>query len=210
MRHKTIVIIGNVGTGKSTWCEALAREMGAELVPADKFFELNPFFPLAVEDRERWSLTSDLWFLKERVKMARESVGLVEKADMVVDSGVYMSLVYAHSRLRSGFFSQDEWELYLSYYRELTRGLKLADTVVYLKAPVKVLRERIVKRGREFEIKGHSVEYLESLEKSLEVMVGQIREEKVRVVEVDTVRVNVEEDKKAVNEVLVELGGKSE
>lgn len=174
MLNKLVVIIGNVATGKSTLCKLLAKRMPAKLVPADKFFEINPFFPLAVEDRKRWSLASDLWFLKVRVKMARETLELVRKTDVVVDSGVYMSFVYAHSRLKSGYFTKDEWKLYSEYYDELTQGLRLADMVVYLKAPIKTLRERIMIRGREFEVKGHSEEYLQCLDESLEELVELI------------------------------------
>ena len=52
--YKLVVIIGNVGSGKSTVSKMLAKKLGAKLVPADKFFEINPFFPLALEDRKRW------------------------------------------------------------------------------------------------------------------------------------------------------------
>lgn len=176
MKHKLIVVIGNVGSGKSTLCQALAEKLPAKLVPADELYKTNPFFSLTVGDRKRWSLTSDLWFLVERVKLAREAEEMLEKSDVVVDSGIPMSQVYAHSRLGHGYFTSDEWELYRECYGEFTKGLRQPDVVINLKADTKFLRKRIEKRGREFEVVNHSLEYLGGLEKSLEKVVGELKE----------------------------------
>src|SRR3989344_2862847 len=106
-RYKLITIIGNIGVGKSTLTGALEREMPAQRVPADSLFKINPFFPLTLNDRARWSLTSDLWFLYERVKAEREIPGFLKTAHVVVDSGLPMSWVYARSRVGSGYFTHD-------------------------------------------------------------------------------------------------------
>lgn len=190
MKNKLIVVVGNVGTGKSSLCRLLAKGLQAKLQPADEFYKENPFFQLAVKDRKRWSFTSDVWFLKERVKLARESEGYLERSDVVMDSGLVMSRVYTHSRLAHGYFSQDEWQLYQECYRVFTKGLKEPDVVVYLKGQVELLRERVEKRGREFEVKFHDKAYLSGLAESLEVVVGEMKKKGVRVVEADTERVN--------------------
>ena len=186
--YKLVVIIGNVGSGKSTVSKMLAKKLGAKLVPADKFFEINPFFPLALEDRKRWSLASDLWFLKERVKLIKQTLLDVENQDVVVDSGIPMSLMYANSRLSSGFFTEEEWKLYESIYNELTRNVPKPEVVVYMRATVDFVREQIEKRGREFEVKHHDGKYLTSLEESLEYVARKLKSEGVKVVVWDVER----------------------
>lgn len=188
--NKQIVVIGNVGTGKSTLTDLLAKRMPAKKVPADSLFETNPFFPLAVQDRARWSLTSDLWFLYERVKIARNMNDYLAEGHVVVDSGLPMSYVYSHSRIGSGYFTRDEWNLYRTLYAELASDLGKPDVIVYLKGPVGFLRERVEKRGREFEIRFHTIDYLNSLAESLETLASALREDGLRMIEMDVTQVD--------------------
>jgi deoxyadenosine/deoxycytidine kinase len=181
--QKHIVVVGNVATGKSTMSALWAKRLSCQHVEADEFYKTNPFFPLAIEDRRRWSLVTDLWFLYERVKLARLTKGYLRHRPVIVDSGLPMSWVYAHSRLSSGFSTIDEWELYLNLYKEMVVEELMPDLVVYLKAEVPFLRQRIIKRGREFELAFHSEEYLESLAASLEVLVNDLKKSNIQVVE---------------------------
>lgn len=167
-KNKLITVIGNVGSGKSTLTRLLAKKLSATIVPADELYKINPFFPLAVKDRKRWSLASDLWFLRERVNLAKKYPQYLLKKNVVVDSGIPMSWVYANSRLKSGFFTRDEWNLYKNYYRVATANIRPPDIVIFLKAKVPFLMERIRKRGRSFEIKYFDQKYLASLEQSIE------------------------------------------
>lgn len=205
MKSKLVVVVGNVGSGKSTLTNLLAKELPAEKVPADDLFKTNPFFPLAVGDRTRWSLTSDIWFLYERVKMAREIPKVLKKNHVVVDSGLPMSFVYAHSRLGSGYFTDDEWELYKCLHDELTKSIRLPDMVVHLSGPIDFLRKRIEERGREFEVKFHTLEYLSSLEESLELVVGELRKKGVNVLEYRSDKVDFVGDKEQLKKIIFEL-----
>ncbi|MBI3620539.1 deoxynucleoside kinase [Candidatus Roizmanbacteria bacterium] len=167
MRNKLIVVIGNVGSGKSTVSQLLSKELPAALVPADKFFKVNPFFSKAVADRKRWSLTSDLWFLDRRVEMMRTVVKLLTKRPVVVDSGLPMSYVYAHSRRQSGYYNEEEWRFYQELYKKLTAAIIKPDIIVRLVAPMNILVTNIKKRGREFEVKHFTAKYLSCLNDSL-------------------------------------------
>ena len=190
MGNKLITIVGNVATGKSTLTKLFSEKLPAQKVPADEFYKENPFFPLTIEDRKRWSLASDLWFLKERVKMALEYEKFLERSHVVVDSGLPMTQVYTHSRLGHGFFIKDEWDLYQECYDVFTRDVRDSDVLIYLTAPVDVLRERIQERGREFEIKHHSKEYLSGLSDSLDHVVNNYEHMDMPIVRVDTLKNN--------------------
>ncbi len=185
MRHKEIIIIGNIATGKSSLLELLAKNLPAHPVYADELYKTNPFFQDALLDRKRWSLTSDLWFLTQRIQMTRAYQRKLSGSSMVVDSGVLMSFVYASSRRSTQTMTEVEWQLYNNLYDVLTADLAAPDLVISLNAPVPLLLERIKRRGREFEIKNHSAEYLESLSKGQELLKEHLRSKKIPVLEVD-------------------------
>jgi len=109
---------------------------------------------------------------------------ILERSHVVVDSGLPMSYVYAHSRVKSGYFEADEWVLYQRYHDELVRDVHKPNVMIYLQAPVPFLRQRIEKRGREFEIKFHHPAYLESLNSSLEAMIISAERADVKVVRI--------------------------
>jgi len=196
-----ITVIGNVGSGKSTAIELLAKKMSATVVPADEFYTVSPFLPLELEDRPRWSLTGDLWFLMERVKLAQTIPALLEKTNVLVDSGVIMNLVYAHSRLSLGYVTEAEWQLYKEVHEALCALLTPSDKVVYLTASTEVLLKRIAIRGREFE-KSYTAEYLETLESSLKTVTEEYLGSQTQVITFDTGKHDIVQDKKAGDQLL--------
>ena len=148
---KVITVIGNIGSGKTTLTKRLAKTLKAKEIQADSLYLKNPFFPLAIKDRKRWSLASDLWFLNERVKIMENN--LLSKQKLVIDSGLPMSWVYAHSRTKSGFYTEEEAKIYDSLNRILTSTLKPENIIVKLEADIDFLFQRIQTRGRNFELK---------------------------------------------------------
>lgn len=111
--------------------------------------------------------------------MTRESERFLQTSHVLIDSGLLMSLVYASSRLGHGYFTENEWQLYEVYYNLITQTLRSPDIVIYLAAPVDFLRQRIIERGREFEIKHHSVEYLAGLAEGLNYVEGKLTQSQV-------------------------------
>lgn len=196
-RNKFITVIGNIAAGKSTLVRLLSKKMPAKEIPADSLFRVNPFFPLALNDRQRWSLASDLWFLYERVKMTRKVPKFLNKGHVVVDSGLPMSYVYAKSRQLDGYLREVEWRLYQELHDEIVNGIQRSDKVVYLKAPIELILKRIKKRNRKFELKHYKAKYLQGLAMSLQAVVGQLTKSKIQVIPVDVTRidfVNEEQD----------------
>lgn len=183
MKHPFITIIGNVGAGKSTFARFLAKELPAHLVAADEFYKTNPFFHDALVDRSRWSLASDIWFLLRRIEMARGLEKILTRKAVVQDSGLLMTWVYANSRLKVKHMNQHETDLYNKLFDKFTMTTIPEDLVIYLHLPIPLLKERIVKRGRTFEMKYHSEEYLQGLQYSLDTLLAKLARRQIKVVE---------------------------
>lgn len=188
--NKLIVIVGGPGSGKSTLSKMISTQIGATHVDADECYKINPFFQKAVKDRRRWSLTSDMWFLLKRFELHKDTYTLLQNSHVVVDSGIPMSLVYAHSRLEAGTFDQDEWELYQHFHATLNEKEVNPHAIVYLKASPKFLRSRIEERGRDFEVKNHTLEYLTSLANSTEAVCSIYKQMRVPIVTIDVEKTN--------------------
>lgn len=204
-KNKFITIIGNIASGKSTLTRLLTKKLKASQVPADSLFRTNPFFPLALNDRPRWSLASDLWFFYERLKLERKIPLKLKKHHVVVDSGLPMSFVYARSRLISGYLTQNEWELYKSIHDELLPTAKFPDTIIYLKTPVEIILKRIRRRRRQFELKHYTTKYLGGLGESLEMVVKKLQKHKIRIVSVETNKIDFIHNQNDLNNLIQEV-----
>lgn len=162
MKH-WVTLVGNVASGKSTVSQAVAQELGWQHLAADELYKTNPFFELTIKDRSRWSLTSDLWFLEQRLQL------LDQYADqqVIIDSGIEMSWVYASSRLQAGTMTAAEWELYQLLFQKLVGQDYGSQSIMYLEISPHQARQRLEARGRQFEIQHHTVEYLNSINNGL-------------------------------------------
>ncbi len=145
-----VAIAGNIGVGKSTLTALLSQRLGWE-----PFFEAvddNPYLPDFYEDMERWSFHSQIYFLSRRL---RHHWQLLQRADSVVqDRTVYEDAeVFARNLHRQGWMDARDYESYSELYQVVTSVLPPPDLIVYLRASVPTLEERIRKRGRSFERK---------------------------------------------------------
>lgn len=177
-----ITIIGNIASGKSTLAQRLAGELKADFVAADELFRVNPFFQQAVTDRARWSLTSDLWFLHERVKL----LGAIDRSGgrtTVVDSGLLAGYAYAAFRTSMKQYTEDEWQLYQTYYHCVTQTTPVSDVVMYLKVDPSLTMERIRLRGRQYELQHYTQEYVEGFERGLEFVVQELKQKHIPVIQ---------------------------
>ena len=62
--YKYICIEGNIGSGKTSLCELLAKHHSCQLILEE--FADNPFLPYFYEDPVRYAFTVELFFMTER------------------------------------------------------------------------------------------------------------------------------------------------
>ncbi len=154
-----VAIAGNIGVGKSTLTELLSHHLDWE-----PFFEAvngNPYLADFYEDMKRWSFHSQIYFLSRRL---RHHWQLLQRPNSVVqDRTVYEDAeVFARNLYQEKLMDERDYGSYCELYEVVTTVLPPPDLIVYLRASVPTLQERIQQRGRPYE-QSISKDYLEKL-----------------------------------------------
>ena len=140
-----IGIAGNIGCGKTTLTELLAKHYQWE--PRYEAVVDNPYMDDYYKDLQRWSFAMEVFFLKERFKDVLEfndSENIVIQ-DRTLHEGVF---VFTANNYSQGNMSDRDFETYMELYEIMVEKVKLPDLMIYLRASVPHLVENIQKRGR--------------------------------------------------------------
>ncbi len=178
-----IVIAGNIGSGKTTLTEMLAKHYHWE--PKYEQVAFNPYLDDYYKDIERWSFPMEVFFLKERFRdlMQMEKDGKDTIQDRSIYEGVY---VFATNNHNQGNLSDRDFETYMELFSHMTNIVKFPDLMIYLRASVPHLVANIQKRGRNCE-QAIQLEYLKGLNDLYEDFVYNKYKGKVLTIEVDDI-----------------------
>jgi deoxyadenosine/deoxycytidine kinase len=149
-----IAIEGPIGVGKTSLAQALGLRIGARIVLEDT--DSNPFIARFYQDPEKYAFPVQLYFLLTRYNQQRQ----LAQQDLFAQATVSDYLLAKDRIFARLNLDPDELVLYEGVYRLLDGQLARPDLVVYIRARVEVLAERLRKRNRTFE-RHISMEYLE-------------------------------------------------
>lgn len=140
-----IVVEGPIGVGKTTLARRLADSFGSDLVleGADE----NPFLERFYEDPRGAALQTQLFFLFQRVRQIQE----LQQKDMFAPVRVADFLIEKDRLFAELTLDTEEFKLYDQVYQHVAVKGPRPDLVIYLQAPVDVLRKRIAERDRFYE-----------------------------------------------------------
>ncbi len=145
---KFVAIAGNIGVGKSTLVSMLCRRLDWQ-----PFYEPegeNPYLADFYENMRAWSFHSQIFFLTRRLRLHRQL--LDHPTSAIQDRSVYEDAeVFARNLYRQGLFDERDYGSYRDLYQVLVDFLPPPDLVVYLRATVPTLIDRIHSRGRAYE-----------------------------------------------------------
>ncbi len=156
---KFVVVAGNIGVGKSTLVELLCARLGWEA-----FYEpvtQNPYLADFYRDMRTWAFHSQIFFLTHRLKAHHE---IAQRPTSVIqDRSVYEDAeIFAHNLYLQGHIQPRDYQTYRELYETILGFLPPPDLVIYLRASVPTLLERIARRGRDYE-RRIPADYLASL-----------------------------------------------
>jgi deoxyadenosine/deoxycytidine kinase len=163
-----VAIAGNIGAGKSALTALLSERLGWE-----PFFEAvndNPYLADFYADMQRWSFHSQIFFLSRRLNHHWQ---LLQRANSVVqDRTVYEDAeIFACNLCRQGLMDKRDYHSYRELYEVVITVLPPPDLIVYLRASLPTLQERIHRRGRSYE-REISATYLKQLNELYEEWIG--------------------------------------
>lgn len=159
-----IAIAGNIGSGKSTLTQMLAKHYGWE--PRYEAVEHNPYLEDYYRDIHRWSFNLEVYFLKERFRdlltIAEADHTIIQ--DRTIYEGVY---VFMQNNKAMGNLSERDYLTYMELFEQMMSMVRVPDLMIYLRASVPHLVGNIQKRGREYE-QTIQLDYLRNLNERYE------------------------------------------
>ncbi|MFA6247572.1 MAG: deoxynucleoside kinase [Mucilaginibacter sp.] len=176
-----IAIVGNIGAGKTTLTEMLAKNYGWE--PLYEAVDNNPYLEDFYNEMKRWSFNLQIYFLNSRY---RQIVDIQKNGrDIIQDRTIYEdAYIFAENLHDMGLMTTRDYENYQSMFDNITEFIKPPDLLVYLKASVPTLVNNIQRRGREYEI-GIRIDYLSKLNEKYDKWINGYKLGKLLVLDKD-------------------------
>ena len=182
-----ITVSGNIGAGKSSLVQALAGHFHWH--PVFEPFHVNPYLQDFYQDMHRWAFPAQVYFLTSRFQQAlalQEIIG-----STVQDRSIYEDAhIFALNLYQSGFMQERDYQNYLGLYHAMITFVPRPDLLIYLKASVPTLVERIKKRAKSGRNRMYEYtipeEYLKNLNLLYEEWIHQYTVSKVLTINIDS------------------------
>ena len=160
MTKRLIIVAGNIGVGKTSLAERLGGRLGWRT--AFESVADNPYLPDFYADMRSWAFHLQVFFLGHRARQYLEMAA--DPQSVILDRSIYEdAYIFARALHHMGNLAERDYHAYRRVFDLIVANLPAPDLLIYLRAPVPVLMERIHNRGRAME-SGISADYLGLLE----------------------------------------------
>jgi deoxyadenosine/deoxycytidine kinase len=189
-KPKHIAIAGNIGAGKTTLTELLAKQY--KWIPHFEDVEHNPYLNDFYEDMPRWSFQLQIYFLNSRLNQLVEIRQGTET--IIQDRTIYEdAYIFAPNLHEMGLMSKRDYDNYATFFQTLKTMVQPPDLLIYLQASVPTLVGQIQARGREYE-ENIRLDYLKRLNEYYNRWIESYKEGPLLIINVDYNRFNQSEE----------------
>lgn len=159
MAKHLVLVAGNIGAGKTSLTERIGSRLswwtGYESVTD------NPYLADFYADMHAWAFHLQVFFLGHRAEQYLEAAR--DSRSAILDRSIYEDAhIFARALHHMGNLAERDFLAYRHLFELVVNSLPRPDLLIYLKAPVPILMDRIRRRARNMET-GISPEYLSLL-----------------------------------------------
>jgi len=176
-----VAIAGNIGAGKTTLTQLLAKHYKWEAQLEDVVD--NPYLDDFYNQMERWSFNLQVYFLNSRFRQVlqiRESgKNIIQDRTIYEDANIFAPNLHA-----MGLITNRDFENYASLFGLMESLVQSPDLIIYLRSSIPNLVSQIHKRGRDYE-NSISIEYLSRLNERYEAWIHGYTKGKLLIIDVD-------------------------
>jgi deoxyadenosine/deoxycytidine kinase len=176
-----VAIAGNIGAGKTSLTELLAKHYKWE----SHFEEVidNPYLDDFYTHMERWSFNLQIFFLKSRfaqlIAIHEQNRNVIQDRTIYEDAHIFAPNLHA-----MGLMTKRDFENYISLFELMENLIQGPDVMVYLRSSVPNLVNKIQLRGRSYE-NSISIDYLSRLNERYEAWITKYDKSKLLIIDVD-------------------------
>jgi deoxyadenosine/deoxycytidine kinase len=204
-KAKHIAVAGNIGAGKTTLTELIAKHFGWKA--QFESVENNPYLNDFYEDMPRWSFNLQIYFLNNRFKQV---IDIKNGKDIVIqDRTIYEDAnIFAPNLHSMGLMSTRDFENYQDLFDTMSSMITPPDLLIYLRASIPQLVNNIQRRGREYE-DNIRLDYLKKLNSFYEQWIEDYKLGKLLIIDVDDMDYvqNPEDLGKIIDKINAEVNG---
>jgi deoxyadenosine/deoxycytidine kinase len=176
-----IAIAGNIGAGKTTLTQLLAKHYNWEAQLEDVVD--NPYLDDFYNQMERWSFNLQVYFLNSRFRQVLQ----IRKSgkDIIQDRTIYEDAnIFAPNLHAMGLMTNRDFDNYSSLFNLMESLVEAPDLLIYLRSTIPNLVNQIHKRGRDYE-NSISIDYLSRLNERYEAWIHGYNKGRLLIIDVD-------------------------
>ncbi len=146
--RRYIAVAGNIGSGKSTFVEYLCEKYNVK-----PFFEpndQNPYLEDFYTDMNAWAFQSQIYFLAAKFALHQELDATQQS--VIQDRTLWEDAeIFVENLRRQRIMDKRDYDTYRTIYESIRDNIRPPDLMIYLRCPVRIVKQRIAMRGREME-----------------------------------------------------------